>query len=63
MKHEKNDISYILAVFLTVNSVENLSVLKSFRLVVVYFHSPIILLSQLVIRQNIWRMMFIVRHS
>jgi len=35
MKREKNDISYILAVFLTINSVEYLSVLTSFRLVIV----------------------------
>ena len=34
MKREKNDISYILAVFLTINSVEYLSVLTSFRLVI-----------------------------
>jgi len=34
MKREKNDISYILAVFLTINRVEYLSVLTSFRLVI-----------------------------
>ena len=33
MKREKNDISYILAVFLTIISVEYLSVLASFCLV------------------------------
>ena len=31
IKREKNDISYILAVILTINSVEYLSVLTSFR--------------------------------
>jgi len=34
MKREKNDISYILAVFLTINSVEYLSVLTSFFIAV-----------------------------
>ena len=34
MKREKNDISYILAVFLTISSVEYLSVLTSFRFII-----------------------------
>jgi len=46
MKREKNDISYILAVSLTINSVEYFSVLTSFRFVIglwlFFFHSLII---------------------
>ena len=55
MKREKNDISYIHAVFLTINSVEYLSmvVLTSFRLVSGCIFSFADNLSQLGIRQNI----------